>query len=158
MRRMDGEQSIAVLEGLLAEKGEALLRSTTVVIDSSTGQVLAELAAAQPVPPGCVRATVGGDQRATCEVSGASTEVFISAGPASTTPLHIARFAMRNIVGDSLAQAQKTLTALGIESGKLAGEAATKPGQLPTGTVIAQSPAAGTQVTQEEVPTLTIRR
>jgi hypothetical protein len=30
--------------------------------------------------------------------------------------------------------------------------------QLPTGTVIAQSPAAGTPVTQEEVPTLTIRR
>ena len=30
--------------------------------------------------------------------------------------------------------------------GKLAGEKATKPGQLPSGTVIARSPTAGTQL------------
>lgn len=131
--------------------------STTVVIDSSTGQVLAEFGAAQPVPPGCVRATVGGSKDATCEVSGASTEVFISAGPASTTPLHITKFAMPSVAGDTLAKAQQVLTQLGIESGSLKGAEATTPGHLPTGTVIAQSPAAGTPVTQEEVPTLTIR-
>jgi hypothetical protein len=132
--------------------------SQTDVIDTSTGQILAQFSAEEPLPAGCVRASIGGSKGASCEVSGANTTVFISAGPAETMPLHVARFAMPNIVGDSLAQAQKTLTALGIESGKLAGEAATKPGQLPSGTVSAQSPAAGTQVTQETEPTLTLKR
>ena len=137
--------------------------STTVVIDSSTGQVLAQLAAAQPVPPGCVRATVGGSKGAsaggskgaTCGVGGAAVEVFISAGPARTMPLHTAKLVMPSLVGDTFAKAQHVLTQLGIETCTIIGTKA--PAGMPTGTVIAQSPAAGTTVTQLEEPTLTIR-
>ena len=136
--------------------------STTVVIDTSTGQVLAQLAAAQPLPPGCVRATVGGSKNptagiskgGTCVVGGASTEVFISAGPASTTPVRTVKLVMPSLVGDTFAKAQYVLTKLGIESCSVIGA---KPAGMPTGTVIAQSPAAGTTVTQLEEPTLTIR-
>lgn len=131
--------------------------STTVVIDSSTGQVLAELGAAQPVPHGCVRATVGGSKGATCVVSGASTEVFISAGPASTMPLHITRFVMPSVVGDSFGQAQLALTQAGIGSASLKGAKVTPGSKTPTGMVTAQSPAAGTMVTSETTPTLTLR-
>jgi PASTA domain len=131
--------------------------SITDVIDASTGQVLAQLDAAQPVPPGCVRATVGGEKGATCVVSGTDVQVFISAGPANTMPLHIARFAMPSIVGDSFKQAQRELTQVGIGSASLKGAKVPPGSTVPTGIVIAQSPAAGTMVTSETVPTLTLR-
>jgi hypothetical protein len=133
------------------------LGSTTDVIDASTGQVLAQLDAAQPVPAGCVRATVGGEKGATCEVSGAEVDVFISAGPASTMPLHIAKFAMPSIVGDTLVKAQQVLTQAGIGSVSFKGAKVTPGSKMPTGMVIAQSPAAGTMVTSETSPTLTLR-
>lgn len=132
--------------------------SITDVIDVSTGQVLAQLDAAQPAPPGCVPATPGGEPGATCAVStGAKVEVFISAGPANTMPLHIARFAMPSLVGDSFKQAQRELTQVGIGSASLKGAKAPSGSTVPTGMVIAQSPAAGTMVTSETMPTLTLR-
>jgi hypothetical protein len=132
--------------------------SITDVIDVSTGQVLAQLDAAQPAPRGCVPATPGGEPGATCVVStGAEAEVFISAGPANTMPLQIARFAMPSIVGDSFKQAQRELTQAGIGSASLKGATVPSGSTVPTGVVIAQAPAAGTMVTSETMPTLTLR-
>jgi len=57
-------------------------------------------------------------------------------------PLHTAKIVMPSLVGDTFAKAQHVLTQLGIE----------------TCTVIGTKvPAAGTTVTQVEVPKLTIR-
>jgi hypothetical protein len=71
----------------LGRTGTALrLGSSTFVIDSGNGQILAEFDGAPPVPPGCVRSSLNGDSHATCEVGGAGAEVFISAGPAASAP------------------------------------------------------------------------
>jgi hypothetical protein len=71
--------------------------STTVVVDTSNGQVLAELNGAPRIPPGCT--PVGGAGKAKdvakCTaargvravfVGGSSISVFVSAGPANTEP------------------------------------------------------------------------
>lgn len=58
----------------------------TDVIDTSNGQVLAELTGAPPIPPGCVRVSETGDAGATCTVSGSGLMLFISAGPANSAP------------------------------------------------------------------------
>lgn len=58
----------------------------TDVIDTSNGQVLAELTGAPPLPPGCVRVSETGDAGATCTVSGSGLTLFISAGPANSAP------------------------------------------------------------------------
>lgn len=72
----------------LGRTGTALrLGSWTMVVDTGNGQVLATLSGAPPIPPGCVRASESGDAHAMCTVSGAGTEVFISAGPASAASL-----------------------------------------------------------------------
>jgi hypothetical protein len=130
--------------------------SFTDVIDAGTGQVLAQLDAAQPVPKGCVRATVGGEKGAHCAVGGADVRVFISAGPADTTPLHGTELTMPSVVGDSFAQARRVLIQAGINSisvkgGKLG------PRAEPIGVVIAQSPTAGTRFSSLRTPALTLR-
>jgi hypothetical protein len=58
----------------------------TVVIDTSNGQLLAQLTGAPPLPPGCVRVSETGDAGATCTVSGSGLMLFISAGPANSAP------------------------------------------------------------------------
>jgi hypothetical protein len=58
----------------------------TVVIDTSNGQLLAQLTGAPPIPPGCVRVSETGDAGATCTVSGSGLTLFISAGPANSAP------------------------------------------------------------------------
>jgi hypothetical protein len=131
--------------------------SFTDVIDTSTGQVLAELDAAWPVPPGCVRATVGGEKGARCAVGGAEVTVFISAGPATTTPLHITRLKMPSVVGDSLDQAQRVLGRAGFPSLTVKGGTLNPKDMTRTGTVIAQSPAAGAIVSSLTTPALTLR-
>jgi hypothetical protein len=133
--------------------------SFTDVIDARTGQVLAQLDAAQAIPAGCVRATVGGEKGATCAVTGADVQVFISAGPASTTPLHLTRLKMPSVVGDSLPQAERELQQAGFRNGlSLKGATFNPRTRMPaTGTVIAQSPAAGAIVTSITTPTLTLR-
>jgi hypothetical protein len=122
----------------------------TDVIDPGTGQLLAQLDAAQPVPPGCVRATVGGNDHASCVVGGADTQVFISAGPASTQPLHFTTVTMPSVVGESITQAEPELVKAGFTRG-----VELKVGRTPTrGTrtfrladkVVAQWPAAGAKV------------
>ena len=62
------------------------MASGAVLLDSGTGQILAQLNGAPPVPAGCVRSNLGGDTHATCEVSGASVQVLINAGLANTAP------------------------------------------------------------------------
>jgi hypothetical protein len=131
--------------------------SITDVIDTTTGQVLAQINAVQPVQAGCLRAILGGGKDATCAAAGAAVQVFISAGPANTMPLHIARFVMPSVVGDSFAQAQRKLTQTGIGSASLVGAKVPPGGKMPTGTVTAQSPAAGTMATSETMPILTLR-
>ena len=58
----------------------------TVVIDTSNGQLLAQLSGAPPIPPGCVRVSETGDAGATCTVGGSGLMLFISAGPANSAP------------------------------------------------------------------------
>ena len=130
----------------------------TIVIDPSSGQVLAQTYPATRPDKGCVAATPAGEPGASCwESTGASTVVYISAGPANTMPLHITKFAMPPLVGDSFAQAQQTLTKDGINSASLIGAKVLPGHTAPTGTVTAQSPKAGTVVSTETMPTLTIR-
>jgi hypothetical protein len=57
----------------------------TVVIDTSNGQLLAQLTGAPPIPKGCVRASETGNAGADCTVGGSGLAVFITAGPTSTT-------------------------------------------------------------------------
>jgi beta-lactam-binding protein with PASTA domain len=64
---------------------------------------------------------------------------------------------MPSVVGDSFAQAQQKLTQTGIGSASLVGAKVPPGGKMPTGAVIAQSPTAGTMVTSETMPTLTLR-
>ncbi len=104
----------------LGRTGTALrLGSSTFVIDSSNGQILAELGGAPPVPSGCVRSSLNGDPYATCEVGGAGAEVFISAGPAASAPkvkgLRTTPFVMPSVIGDTTKQAL-TLMKAGIRS------------------------------------------
>ena len=71
----------------LGRTGIALSQdSYTEVIDTSNGQVLATLTAAPPLSPGCVRQSMNGTPGATCAVGGASTTVYISAGPVNSEP------------------------------------------------------------------------
>jgi hypothetical protein len=70
-----GRTGIAVSQG-----------SDTLVIDTSNGQVLAAFGAAPPLSPGCVRVSMSGTPGATCAVGGASTTVYISAGPVNSEP------------------------------------------------------------------------
>jgi hypothetical protein len=71
----------------LGRTGTALSQdSTTEVIDTSNGQVLATLTAAPPLSPGCVRQSIKGTPHATCAIGGASTTVYISAGPVNSEP------------------------------------------------------------------------
>jgi hypothetical protein len=71
----------------LGRTGIALSQdSYTEVIDTSNGQILATLMAAPPLPPGCARQSVNGTPHATCSVGGASTTLYISAGPVNSEP------------------------------------------------------------------------
>jgi hypothetical protein len=71
----------------LGRTGIALSQgSGTLVIDTSNGQVLAAFSAAQPLSPGCVRESINGTPGATCAVGGASTTVYIGAGPVNSEP------------------------------------------------------------------------
>jgi beta-lactam-binding protein with PASTA domain len=64
---------------------------------------------------------------------------------------------MPSIVGDSFKQAQRELTQAGIGSASLKGATVPSGSTVPAGVVIAQAPAAGTMVTSETMPTLTLR-
>jgi hypothetical protein len=143
----------------LGRTGTALrLGSSTFVIDSSNGQILAELDGAPPVPPGCVRSSLNGDPHATCEVGGAGAEVFISAGPAASAPkvkgFSTAPFVMPSVIGDTTKQAMLTLMKAGIRNVEFK---ATGGGTGPAGVVVAQSPAAGTMVVPGTGGTLTLK-
>ena len=71
----------------LGRTGIALSQdSYTEVIDTSNGQVLAAFSAAPPLSPGCVRQSMNGTPGATCAVGGASTTLYISAGPVNSEP------------------------------------------------------------------------
>jgi hypothetical protein len=58
----------------------------TMVVDTGNGQILAMIQGPPPVPPGCVRATDTTGPRVKCMVSGASSTVYLSAGPATSEP------------------------------------------------------------------------
>jgi hypothetical protein len=141
----------------LGRTGTALrLGSSTFVIDSGNGQILAELGGAPPVPPGCVRSSLTGDPHATCEVGGASVTVIISAGPAasapkvkgfSTTPL-----VMPSVIGDTARQAMQALMKAGLGSIEIKGSSAGSGGLVAT-----ESPAAGTTVAHGTQATLTLK-
>ena len=149
-----------------ADPNQANDYSFTDVIDAGTGQILAQLDAAQPIPPGCVRATVGGVKGATCAVTGADIQVFIGAGPASTTPLHFASLTVPSVVGDSVDQAEQVLFQAGFKNGvsfkgptgkELRGSMKDLERDLKVGVVIAQSPAAGTTASSATGIALTIK-
>lgn len=57
----------------------------TVVIDTSNGQLLAQLTGAPPIPKGCVRASETGNPGADCTIGGSGVDIFITAGPTNTT-------------------------------------------------------------------------
>lgn len=80
LEKIPGVTVSGACTGSLGRTGTALtLGSWTFVIDSSTGQILAELDGAPLVPPGCVRSSLNGDADATREVSGASVSLRYSA-------------------------------------------------------------------------------
>jgi beta-lactam-binding protein with PASTA domain len=83
--------------------------------------------------------------------------VFISTGPASTTPLHVTKVTMPSVVGDSVAQAERELTKAGIRSIAFKYSVVTPGKTVRTGTVVAQSPAAGADMPSGKTPTLWIR-
>jgi hypothetical protein len=71
----------------LGRTGIALSQdSYTEVIDTSNGQVLATLTAAPPLSPGCARQSTNGTPHTSCVAGGASTTVYISAGPVNSEP------------------------------------------------------------------------
>ena len=119
LERIPGVTVAGTYTDSLGRTGTALrLGSSTFVVDSGTGQVLAELNGAPPVPPGCVRSSLTGDPHATCEVGGAGVTVFISAGPAASAPkvkgFSTSSFAMPSIIGDTPSQAMQALKKVGI--------------------------------------------
>ena len=141
----------------LGRTGTALrLGSSTFVVDSGNGRILAELDGAPPVPSGCVRSSLNGDPHATCEIGGASVIVFIASGPAASAPkvrgFSSSTITMPSVVGDTIHQAQLALTKARIESVEFTGSSAGS-----GGVVAAQSPAAGTTVAPGTVPTLTLK-
>jgi hypothetical protein len=145
----------------LGRTGTALrLGSSTFVVDSGNGRVLAELTGAPPIPPGCVRSSLAGDTHATCEVGGASVTVFISAGPAASAPkvkgFNTAPFVMPSVIGDTPQQAAQVLIKAGIGSVEFK---ATAKGlsSVSAGDVVAQSPAAGTMVTPGTQGAITVK-
>ena len=161
MERIPGVTVAGTYTDSLGRTGTALRQgSSTFVVDSSSGQVLAELNGAPPVPPGCVRSSLGGSAHATCEVSGADVTVFISAGPAMTAPkvkgFSTAPFAMPSVVGDTTSKAEQVLmnSGLGMVEFKTAG---TGPSTTSKGVVVAQSPAAGTTVAPGTPATISIK-
>jgi hypothetical protein len=144
----------------LGRTGTALrLGSWTFVVDSGDGRVLAQLTGAPPVPPGCVRSSLTGGTRATCQVSGASVTVFITAAPAASAPkvkgFSTASFVMPSVIGDTARQAVLVLTKAGI--GSVGYKAtATRP-SAPAGVVVSQSPAAGTTVAPGTQANITVK-
>jgi len=85
--RLSGVTVVGKYTDSLGRTGIALrLGAETEVIDTSNGQVLAEISAPQHLAPGCVRPSWTGNSRATCVESGRSTTVYISAGPVNTEP------------------------------------------------------------------------
>jgi PASTA domain len=140
----------------LGRTGTALrLGSSTFVIDSGNGQILAELGGAPPVPPGCVRSSLTGDPHATCEVGGANVTVFISAGPAATAPkvkgFSTSPFTMPSVIGDTSSQATHALTRAGFRGFTIKDS----PGAS-GGVVVAQSPAAGSTVIPGTLAAITL--
>jgi hypothetical protein len=140
----------------LGRTGTALsLGSSTFVVDSSDGQILAELGGAPPVPPGCVRSSLTGDPHATCEVGGANATVFISAGPAASAPkvkgFSTSSFTMPSIIGDTPSQAMQALRKAGVGTMTIKGSSAAS-----GGVVVAQSPAAGSTVIPGTLTTITL--
>jgi hypothetical protein len=160
----------------LGRTGTALcLGSSTFVVDSSNGRALAAFTGAPPVPPGCVRSSLTGDAHATCEVSGASAMVFISAGPATSAPkvkgfstagpatsapkvkgFSTTPFVMPSVIEDTAHQAVLALTKTGIGTVGFK-TTATGPSAVPAGVVVAQSPAAGTTVAPGTQATITVK-
>jgi PASTA domain len=157
LERIPGVTVAGTYTDSLGRTGTALrLGSSTFVIDSGNGQILAELGGAPPVPPGCVRSSLTGDPHATCEVGGASVTVIISAGPAasapkvkgfSTTPL-----VMPSVIGDTARQAMQVLMKAGIGGVEIKGSSAGSGGLVAT-----ESPAAGTTVAHGTQATLTLK-
>ena len=163
---MDGEQSIAVLEALIADKGEDLLRTAILLAGSrAEGEDLLQAALERVIkrwrwvrgdPEGYLRRTLhhlaidGWRARQTWRA-----RLGLLAAPEVVPDL--TRHTMPSVVGDSYAQAQRELLQAGISSVTVKGGNMTPRHTTPAGTVIAQSPAAGTIITSAQTPTLTFR-
>jgi PASTA domain len=156
LERIPGVTVAGTYTDSLGRTGTALrLGSSTFVIDSGNGQILAELGGAPPVPPGCVRSSMTGDPHATCEVGGASVTVIISAGPAASAPkvkgFSTSPFTMPSVIGDTSSQATHALTKAGFRDFTIKGS----PGAS-GGVVVAQSPAADSTVIPGTLATITL--
>ena len=156
LERIPGVTVAGTYTDSLGRTGTALsLGSSTFVVDSGNGQILAELGGAPPVPPGCARSSLTGDPHATCEVGGANVTVFISAGPAASAPkvkgFSTRPFAMPSIIGDTPGQAMQALRKAGIGAMTINGSSAAS-----GGVVVAQSPAAGSTVAPGTLATITV--
>ena len=156
LERFPGVTVAGTYTDSLGRTGTALsLGSATLVVDSGTGQILAALGGAPPVPPGCVRSSLTADPHATCEVGGAGVTVYISAGPAASAPkvkgFSTTPFTMPSIIGDTSSQATHALTKAGFRGFTFKGSADAS-GQV----VVAQSPAAGSTVIPGTLATITL--
>jgi PASTA domain len=156
LERIPGVAVAGTYTDSLGRTGTALrLGSSTFVIDSGNGQILAELNGAPPVPAGCVRSSLTGDPQAACEVGGASVTVIISAGPAASAPkvrgFVTTALVMPAVIGDTPRQAMRALMKAGI------GGVAIKDSSAGSGGVVAtESPAAGSTVARGTLATLTL--
>jgi len=156
LERIPGVTVAGTYTDSLGRTGTALrLGSSTFVIDSGNGQILAALGGAPPVPPGCVRSSLTGDPHATCEVGGASVTVIISAGPAASAPkvkgFSTSPFTMPSVIGDTSSQATHALTKAGFRDFTIKGS----PGAS-GGVVVAQSPAADSTVIPGTLASITL--
>jgi hypothetical protein len=156
LERFPGVTVAGTYTDSLGRTGTALsLGSSTLVVDSGTGQILAALGGAPPVPPGCVRSSLTADPHATCEVGGAGVTVYISAGPAASAPkvkgFSTTPFTMPSIIGDTSSQATHALTKAGFGGFTFKGSPGAS-GHV----VVAQSPAAGSAVIPGTLATITL--
>jgi hypothetical protein len=84
---LSGVRVVGKYTDSLGRTGIALrLGSETEVIDTSNGQILADISAPEPLSRGCVRPSWTGNAQAKCVESGRSTTLYISAGPVNTEP------------------------------------------------------------------------
>jgi PASTA domain len=156
LEKIPGVTVVGTYTDSLGRTGTALrLGSSTFVVDTANGQILAELNGAPPVPPGCVRSSLNGDPRAACEVGGANVTVFISAGPAASAPkvkgFSTTSFTMPSIIGDTASQAMQALKKVGIGGVTINGSSAAS-----GAVVVGQSPAAGSTVPAGTMAAITL--